>query len=121
MMKEYWAGPRPVPETIKNGYLYTVIWPAWTRRAFFILVDRARDMYITGGENVYTAETERVLKEHPEIEDAAVIGIPDDSWGEIGHAFIIRVSGARIGTDDIIAFCKQRLAAFKCPQKNHLL
>ena len=62
-------------------------------------------------------QNQKKLKEHPEIEDAAVVGIPDDTWGEIGHAFVIRESGARVGADDIIAFCKQRLTAFKCPQK----
>jgi fatty-acyl-CoA synthase len=117
MMKEYWQDPARTEDTIKNGYLYTGDLARMDEEGFFYLVDRARDMYITGGENVYPAETERVLKEHPEIEDAAVVGIPDDIWGEIGHAFVIRGSGARVGADDVIAFCKQRLAAFKCPQK----
>ena len=117
MMKEYWQDPARTEETIKNGYLYTGDLARLDEEGFFYLVDRARDMYITGGENVYPAEIERVLKEHPQIEDAAVAGIPDDAWGEVGHAFIIREPGASISAAEILAFCKNRLAAFKSPRK----
>ena len=117
MMKEYWQDPARTEETIKSGYLYTGDLARMDEEGYFYLVDRARDMYITGGENVYPAETERVLKQHPAIDDAAVVGIPDEDWGEIGHAFVIPKSGASIRSDQIIAFCKERLAAFKCPQK----
>jgi fatty-acyl-CoA synthase len=84
---------------------------------YFFLIDRARDMYITGGENVYPAEVERVLKELPEIEDIAIVGIRDETWGEVGHAFVIRKPVANLNAEDIINFCKERLAAFKCPRK----
>lgn len=117
MMKEYWQDPARTEETIKSGYLYTGDLARMDEEGFFYLVDRARDMYISGGENVYPAETERVLKQHPAIDDIAVVGIPDEDWGEIGHAFIILRSGARVSSEQIIAFCKERLAAFKCPQK----
>ena len=117
MMKEYWQDPARTEETIKSGYLYTGDLARMDEEGFFYLVDRARDMYITGGENVYPAETERVLKQHPEIDDIAIVGVPDETWGEIGHAFVILKSDASISADQIIAFCKERLAAFKCPQK----
>jgi fatty-acyl-CoA synthase len=117
MMKEYWQDPERTEETIKNGYLYTGDLARMDEEGFFYLVDRARDMYITGGENVYPAETERILKQHPGIDDIAVVGVPDETWGEIGHAFVILKSGKSVSAEQIIAFCKERLAAFKCPAK----
>jgi fatty-acyl-CoA synthase len=117
MMKEYWQDPVRTEETIKNGSLYTGDLARRDEDGYFFLVDRARDMYITGGENVYPAEVERVLKELPEIEDIAIVGIPDETWGEVGHAFVIRKPAANLNAEDIINFCKERLAAFKCPRK----
>jgi len=117
MMKEYWQDPTRTEETIRNGLLYTGDLARMDEAGYFYLVDRAKDMYITGGENVYPAEIERALKEHPEIEDIAVVGIADETWGEAGHAFIIRKHGSNLREEEIFAFCKERLAAFKCPVK----
>jgi fatty-acyl-CoA synthase len=74
-------------------------------------------MYISGGENVYPAEVEKTLKQHPQIEDVAVKGVPDDKWGETGHAFVILLPGASLTQDDVVAFCKDKLAKYKCPKK----
>jgi fatty-acyl-CoA synthase len=117
MMKEYWQDPTRTEETIRNGLLYTGDLARMDDEGYFYLVDRAKDMYITGGENVYPAEIERALKEHPEIEDIAVIGMADEIWGEAGHAFIIRKHGSNLREEEIFTFCKERLAAFKCPRK----
>jgi fatty-acyl-CoA synthase len=117
MMKEYWQDPVLTEETIKNGSLYTGDLARMDDDGYFFLVDRAKDMFITGGENVYPAEVERVLSELPEIEDIAIVGIPDETWGEVGHAFVIRKPNAALHAEDIIKFCKARLAAFKCPRK----
>ncbi|MGD2185338.1 MAG: AMP-binding protein, partial [Desulfobacterales bacterium] len=117
MMKEYWQDPVRTEEIIKNGCLYTGDLARMDEDGYYFLVDRARDMYITGGENVYPAEVERILREHPEIEDIAVVGMPDESWGELGHAFVIRKPNSGIDAEGIINFCKQRLAAYKCPRK----
>jgi fatty-acyl-CoA synthase len=117
MMKEYWQDPTRTEETIKNGSLYTGDLARIDEDGYFYLVDRARDMYITGGENVYPAEVERVLKELAEIDDIAVVGMPDETWGEVGHAFVIRKPDSSLGAEEIINHCKARLAGFKCPQK----
>jgi fatty-acyl-CoA synthase len=117
MMKEYWQDPSRTEETIKNGSLYTGDLARMDEDGYFYLIDRATDMYITGGENVYPAETERALKEHPEIDDIAVVGIPDETWGEVGHASVIRAPGSNVSAEEILTFCKERLAGFKCPQK----
>ena len=84
---------------------------------YYFLVDRARDMYITGGENVYPAEVERILREHPEIEDIAVIGVSDERWGEVGQAFVIPQKKSNFKAEDIIGFCSERMAKFKCPKR----
>ena len=84
---------------------------------YFYLVDRAKDMYISGGENVYPAEIERVLTEHPDIADAAVIGLPDETYGEVGHAYIIAESEAMLPEEDVLRYCRERSAGYKLPGK----
>ncbi len=84
---------------------------------YFYLVDRAREMFISGGENVYPAEVERVLREHPAIEEAAVIGIPDASWGEVGVAFVIPCAGYELSEEEVVSHCRERLAAYKVPTR----
>lgn len=117
MMKEYWRDPVKTEETIKNGWLRTGDLARMDEDGYFYLVDRANDMYISGGENVYPAEVERVLREHPGIEDIAVVGIPDETWGEAGHAFVVQKEGAEICAQDVISYCEGRLARYKWPQK----
>jgi fatty-acyl-CoA synthase len=117
MMKEYWQDPIRTEKTIKNGLLYTGDSGFIDDEGYFYLVDRTKDMYISGGENVYPAEIERVLREHPEIKDVAVVGIPDIIWGEKGHAFVVLKSGSvGIKKEDVIHFCESRLAKFKWPK-----
>lgn len=82
---------------------------------FLRIVDRIKDMYISGGENVYPAEVERVLVEHPAVLEAAVVGVPDEKWGETGAAFLILRPGQTLDTDTLRAWCRTRLAAYKIP------
>ncbi len=117
MMKEYWQDPVRTEETIKNGWLHTGDLARMDEEGYFYLVDRARDMYISGGENVYPAEVERVLREHPDIEDVAVVGVPDETWGETGHAFVILKPGSCLCTEDLSQFCDGKLARYKWPKK----
>ena len=72
-------------------------------------------MYISGGENVYPAEVESVLHEHDAVADAAVVGVPDERWGEVGIAFV--VCEGNVGEDELIAFCRERMAAYKYPRE----
>ncbi len=117
MMTEYWQDPEKTRETIRNGWLRTGDLARMDEDGYFYLVDRAKDMYISGGENVYPAEVEKVIREHPGVEDVAVIGVPDEKWGEVGHAFIIRKKGYDISPDDIIGFCDGKLARYKLPRR----
>jgi len=117
MMNEYWQDPVNTEETIKNGWLHTGDLARMDEEGYYYLVDRAKDMYISGGENVYPAEAERILREHPEIEDIAIVGIPDETWGEVGHAYIIRKSGSTLVAEEVIAYCGGRLARYKWPKR----
>jgi len=117
MMKEYWQDPVRTEEIIRNGMLYTGDLARMDAEGYYFLVDRARDMYITGGENVYPAEVERILREHPEIEDIAVVGAADERWGEIGQAFVIPKKDSNFSAEGLIGFCKERMAKFKCPKR----
>ncbi|MGD2124562.1 MAG: long-chain fatty acid--CoA ligase [Desulfobacteraceae bacterium] len=116
MMKEYWQDPVKTEETIKSGWLHTGDLAKMDEEGYYYLVDRARNMYISGGENVYPAEVERVLRQHPDIEDVAVVGIPDEDWGEVGHAFVICKPGSKLSPEDVISHCDGRLARFKWPK-----
>jgi long-chain acyl-CoA synthetase len=83
---------------------------------YLFIVDRTKDMIVTGGENVYSAETESALSMHPAVTECAVIGVPDDKWGERVHALVRLVPGAQASADDLIAHCKAKIAGYKCPQ-----
>ena len=83
---------------------------------YYYIVDRIKDMYISGGENVYPAEVEKVLVSHPSVMEAVVIGVPDEKWGEVGAAYLIAQPGAVIEVDEIRLWCREKLAAYKVPK-----
>ncbi|WP_235735206.1 AMP-binding enzyme [Nocardioides alcanivorans] len=88
---------------------------------YLSLVDRAKDMVISGGENVYPAEIERVLGEHPAVAEIAVIGIPDDRWGETLHAVVVTRAEQTFDEEELLAWSRDRLAGFKCPRSVELV
>lgn len=116
MMKEYWEDPVRTEETIRGGVLHTGDLARMDEDGYYYLVDRAKDMYISGGENVYPAEVEKVLREHPGIEEIAIIGVPEETWGEVGHAFVIPNPGSDCSAQDILSYCDGRLARYKWPK-----
>jgi fatty-acyl-CoA synthase len=84
---------------------------------YIYIVDRYKDMYISGGENVYPAEVEQIIYQLPEVAEAGVIGIPDERWGEAGMAIVVVRSGKTLSEDAIIEHCRQNLAKYKVPKK----
>ena len=80
------------------------------------VTDRIKDMIISGGENVYPAEIERALAEHPSVGDVAVIGVPDDRWGEVPKAIVVAAPDQEIDIDALLTYCRTQLASFKCPK-----
>jgi fatty-acyl-CoA synthase len=112
----YWNRPDLTAEAFAGDWFRTGDAARRDEDGFFFLVDRRKDMYISGGENVYPAEVEAAIAELPEIAECAVIGVPDARWGEVGRAFVILVDGAAFGEEAVLAHCRARLAAFKVPK-----
>ncbi|MGH2793758.1 MAG: acyl-CoA synthetase [Actinomycetota bacterium] len=115
VMKGYWNRPEATEETLRGGWLHTGDVGAIDDEGYITIVDRVKDMYISGGENVYPAEIEKVLAGHPAVAEAAVIGVPDDRWGEAGRAIVVLRPGGTAGPEEIRRFCAERLAKFKVP------
>ncbi len=117
MMKEYWMDPDQTAETLNNGWLHTGDLARIDADGYFYLVARLKDMYISGGENVYPAEVERVVRACPGVAEVAVVGRPDERWGETGHAFVVGEPGSGLTRSRILRFCEGRLANYKQPKR----
>jgi fatty-acyl-CoA synthase len=115
MMTEYWRDAGKTTESIRNGWLQTGDLAYRDADGYFFLVDRAKDMFISGGENVYPAEVERVLRTQPAVDEVAVIGVPDDKWNEVGCAFVRQIKGKSLSEMEVIRCCDGKLARFKWP------
>jgi fatty-acyl-CoA synthase len=111
----YWRNPEASAEAVVDGWLRTGDVAERDDEGFYRISGRLKDMYISGGENVYPAEVEDVLLSLDGIGDAAVLGVPDERWGEVGAAFVVLEPGAALSEDEIIAVCRERLARFKVP------
>jgi acyl-CoA synthetase (AMP-forming)/AMP-acid ligase II len=113
----YWRDPDATSAAFAEGGWYrTGDIASLTSDGYLYILDRAKDMIISGGENIYPAEVEAVLAAHPAVADVAVIGRPDPAWGEAVHAVIIPVDGATASADELSDWCRARLAHFKCPK-----
>jgi len=117
VMKEYYKNPEKTAETIKNGWLYTGDMARMDNEGFIYLVDRKKDLVITGGENIYPVEIEDVLHSHPKIYDAGVIGISDERLGEIAVAVIDPKPGESLTEEEVNRFCEQNLPRYKRPRR----
>jgi len=116
VMAGYWGRPELTAHTMREGWLHTGDVGYVDDQGFVFLVDRLKDMIITGGENVYSSEVEGVIYAYPGVAQCAVIGIPDERWGESVHAFVSPSPGHTIESEALIAHCRARIAAFKCPR-----
>jgi fatty-acyl-CoA synthase len=112
----YWNKPEATAAAFSDGWLHTGDAARMDDEGFVYIVDRWKDMYISGGENVYPAEVENVLFQLPQVADAAIIGVPNERWGEVGVAIIVRKQGQSLEEGDVIRHCLGKLAKFKVPQ-----
>jgi fatty-acyl-CoA synthase len=115
-MLGYWQRPDATSETLREGWLRTGDLATRDKAGDISLVGRAREMYISGGENVYPAEVEATLVEHPSIAEAAVVAMTDATWGEVGRAHVVALPGKRIDADEVTDWLSSRLARYKQPK-----
>ena len=114
--KYYWNKPEKTAETIRDGWVYTGDVAYRDEDGYIFIADRKKEMIVSGGMNIYPAEIEAVLHAHPAVAHAAVIGVPDDHWGEAVKAVIELKEGAQASEQQIIDFCKDYLASYKKPK-----
>jgi fatty-acyl-CoA synthase len=116
VMKEYWKMPEETAEALKNGRYYTGDIGVYDEDGFIYLLDRKKDMIISGGFNIYPAEIENVLMGHPAVLEVAVVGIPDDLWGEAVCAHVVLHEDEKVTEEELIGFAKEKLAGYKKPK-----
>ncbi|MBU1340707.1 MAG: AMP-binding protein [Proteobacteria bacterium] len=117
MMREYYSNPEKTQETLKNGWLYTGDLLKKDKAGYFYIVDRMKDMVTSGGENIFPVEIEDALMDHPDIDDVACIGYPDDRLVEIVLAVVQLKEGRQMSEEDVIEFAKSKLSLYKVPRK----
>ncbi|MBE0609134.1 MAG: long-chain-fatty-acid--CoA ligase [Dehalococcoidia bacterium] len=117
VMLGYWNRPEETAAALRGGYMHTGDLATVDAESFVFIVDRAKDMIISGGENVYSTEVENALYDHPDVLEAAVIGIPDERWGEAVLAVVVPKEGTNPTEHDIIEHCRGLIAGYKCPKQ----
>lgn len=116
VMLGYWNRPEDNAKTLRGGWVHSGDGAYMDDDGFIFIVDRMKDMVVSGGENVYSAEVENAILKHPAIASCAVIGIPSDKWGESVHAVVVLKPGQALSGEELIAHCKALIANYKCPR-----
>ena len=117
VMEGYWDQPDQTSMAIRDGFFHTGDGGSIDESNYVIIADRKKDVIITGGENVSSIEVEDAIFQHPDVTEVAVIGIPDEKWGEMVTALVVKAAGSALTEDDVIAWAKTKLAGYKCPKK----
>ncbi len=117
VMRGYWNNPEETAAAFRDGFFRTGDIGLQDAAGYFYILDRLKDMIVTGGENVYSGEVEAVIYSHPTVREAAVFGVPDPKWGEVVMACVVLKPGATLTADDLIAFCRRSLASYKIPRR----
>jgi acyl-CoA synthetase (AMP-forming)/AMP-acid ligase II len=116
VMKGYWKDPEATKEVLKNGWLYTGDMAEMDEDGYITIVDRKKDMIISGGFNIYPREVECAIERHPGVQEVVVIGVPDDLWGEAVKALVVPKPEAKLTEEEIIELCKSKIASYKKPK-----
>jgi long-chain acyl-CoA synthetase len=116
IMKGYWKKPAETEAVLKDGWYYSGDGAYMDDEGFVFIVDRLKDMIISGGENVYSAEVENAISLLPGVGEVAVIGVPDERWGERVHAIIVPKAGTVLTADEVMEHCRVQIAGYKCPR-----
>jgi acyl-CoA synthetase (AMP-forming)/AMP-acid ligase II len=115
-MLSYWQRPDKTAETLRDGWMWSGDIAVWDEAGYIYIVDRAKDMIISGGENIFSVQVEAAIHQHPAVLESAVIGIPSEEWGEAVHAVVVLKPGSTASADDIITAAKQNLASYQKPR-----
>jgi acyl-CoA synthetase (AMP-forming)/AMP-acid ligase II len=116
MMRGYWNKPEETEAALRGGWMHTGDGGYMNEHGYVFIVDRIKDMIITGGENVYSTEVENALAKHPAVAQVAVIGVPDENWGERVHAVVVLTPGATATPEELRDFCRDHIANYKLPR-----
>ncbi|MDE2431092.1 MAG: AMP-binding protein, partial [Burkholderiales bacterium] len=116
VMKGYWNKPAESAAAVRDGWMHTGDGGYLDEDGFVFIMDRMKDMIISGGENVYSSEVENAVTQHPAVAACAVIGIPDEKWGELVHAVVVLKANAQVSEAELVEHCKQKIAGYKCPR-----
>lgn len=117
IMKGYWNLPEETGAVLKNGWYYTGDMGKFDEDHFLYIVDRKKDMIISGGENIYCPEVENILYQHPDVMEVAVVGAPDEKWGEAVVAVVVKKTGSTLNEQELIDFARGKLAGYKTPKR----
>ena len=120
-MAGYWRRPDLTEKTIRDGWMRTGDIATWDAERYIFIVDRAKDMIISGGENIYSIQVEEAIYKHPAVLEAAVIGVPDPEWGEAVTAYVVLRAGMNASAQDIIELARQHLASYQKPRQVHFV
>jgi long-chain acyl-CoA synthetase len=120
VMRSYWNNPEETKPAFRDGFFRTGDVGYRDANGYFYILDRLKDMIVTGGENVYSGEVEAVIYQHPAVREVAVFGIPDPRWGELVAACVVRRPGKTLSEDELIAHCRRALANYKVPRRVEL-
>ena len=121
VMQGYWNNPEETKLAFRNGMFRTGDIGFRDADGYFFILDRLKDMIVTGGENVYSGEVEAIIYQHPAVKEAAVFGIPDPQWGEIVMACVVLKPSKVLSADELIAYCRRSLANYKVPRRIEFL
>jgi long-chain acyl-CoA synthetase len=116
LLDGYWHDPAGTRDAFRDGWYRTGDVGYLDHEGYLFLVDRLKDMIVTGGENVYSVEVESVIARHPGVAQVAVIGLPDQKWGEVVHAVVVPKTGEELSAEDVVGYAKRHLAGFKVPK-----
>jgi acyl-CoA synthetase (AMP-forming)/AMP-acid ligase II len=117
VMDGYWNQPDQTDAAIVDGWFHTGDGGSIDEDHYVLISDRKKDVIISGGENVSSIEVEDAIFQHPDVTEVAVIGIPDDKWGELVTALVVKAPGSALTEDEVITWTRQKLAGYKCPKR----
>jgi fatty-acyl-CoA synthase len=116
VMKGYWKQPEATAEALRGGWFHTGDMAVWREDGYILIVDRKKDIIVSGGENISSLEIEKALAAHPAIYEAAIVPVPDEKWGEVPKALVVLKPGANATEAELLEFCRANLSHYKCPR-----